>query len=645
MSFLEKVKKSTYLIFLFIPIIFSFFWHFNNSQIPVSDAIGWLEASFKILEPYWNSGSISGTLYELFTERSWRPVIFHLFVVPFLWITNGDFLMASLLVHVSFVSLSTLIIFKFFRLRLDRFSSAISTSIVCLSTNIMFGGIGLPLFAELSFTPFFLCTIYCLIQSNYFSNKTYSIFFSLFFFLIFATRPIEALMYVTLPLLFFFYKGVSENRIELISVLKGLLISFIAVSLLCISRFIPKVSNSIKSLDPPYSLEIYTIVSTVIVITTLLISLYYFYLRTKNNSYKDTSYLIMAFKIHTFLIFIWWYGHFSSLYEWVYQTSFGSIVSYYEPTDKFYLLIFAFKSFGLYIFPIILIIFILIKLYNFIKRVNYVFFEEYYYLLLTIPIPWTIYLFSVQGFYRKISLSLVCLLVFFLINIMSKKEYLRPKQIFFLLLVSIQVASISTHTFLKEANDQFWSFKNRNSTASNFIGHEYPLPINIQPNYHNKVVDFLDYQGQKKGYKRFAITLDESGVPIDAFVIALLCRTNKYICTLPYNARSKLLLGTYDNKNKFREDFILLKNEFLRNRYDVFFLVNPKSTLMQINEKEANKALDLAINKVNTSPSARFAYYLKYLYSANKLMDYNLKLTVCLNINEIYDGCIIEKFK
>ena len=172
MSFLEKFKKSTYLIFLFIPIIFSFFWHFNNSQIPVSDAIGWLEASFKILEPYWNSGSISGTLYELFTERSWRPVIFHLFVVPFLWITNGDFLMASLLVHVSFVSLSTLIIFKFFRLRLDRFSSAISTSIVCLSTNIMFGGIGLPLFAELSFTPFFLCTIYCLIKSNYFSNKT-----------------------------------------------------------------------------------------------------------------------------------------------------------------------------------------------------------------------------------------------------------------------------------------------------------------------------------------------------------------------------------------------------------------------------------------------------------------------------------------
>ena len=108
----RKIKNNAYLIILSIPIIFSFFWHFNNTQIPVSDAIGWLEASIKILEPYWNTGSISNTLYELFSERSWRPVIFHLFVVPFLWLTNGNFLFTTLIVHVFFVFLSTLIIYK-----------------------------------------------------------------------------------------------------------------------------------------------------------------------------------------------------------------------------------------------------------------------------------------------------------------------------------------------------------------------------------------------------------------------------------------------------------------------------------------------------------------------------------------------------
>ena len=69
MSFLEKVKKSTYLISSFSYQLYFLFLAFNNSQVPVSDAIGWLEASFKILEPYWN-WTISGTLYELFTERS-----------------------------------------------------------------------------------------------------------------------------------------------------------------------------------------------------------------------------------------------------------------------------------------------------------------------------------------------------------------------------------------------------------------------------------------------------------------------------------------------------------------------------------------------------------------------------------------------
>ncbi len=245
MLFLEKFKKNVYLIFLAFPIISSYLWHINNSQIPVSDAIGWLEASVKILEPFWNSGSISGSLYELFSERSWRPVIFHIFVVPFLWISNGNLLLTTLFVHVLFVSLSTFIIYKIFKLRLDNLSAAISTSIVCLSTNIMFGGIGLPLFAELSFTPFFLCTIYFLIKSNYFSDKKYSIFFSIFFFLIFATRPVEAIIYISLPLLFFFYKSVSENKISLRDVVKSVLISFSAVSILCISRFIPRPSNKL----------------------------------------------------------------------------------------------------------------------------------------------------------------------------------------------------------------------------------------------------------------------------------------------------------------------------------------------------------------------------------------------------------------
>ena len=81
----------------------------------------------------------------------------------------------------------------------------------------------------------------------------------------------------------------------------------------------------------------------------------------------------MAFKIHTFLIFIWWYGHFSSLYEWVYKHHLEISYPITNLQINFTYLFSRSNLLQLYIFPIILIIFILIKLYNFIKRVNYVF--------------------------------------------------------------------------------------------------------------------------------------------------------------------------------------------------------------------------------------------------------------------------------
>jgi len=642
MLYLDKFKNNIYLIFLALPIIFSFLWHNNNTQIPVSDAIGWLEASVYILEPYWNSNSITGTLYELFSERSWRPVIFHIFVVPFLWLTDGDFLLTTLFVHVLFVSLSTFIIYKIFKLRLDNLSAAISTSIVCLSTNIMFGGIGLPLFSELSFTPFFLCTIYFLIKSDYFKDKKYSIFFSIFFFLLFATRPVEAIIYMSLPLLFFFYKSISEKRISLISVVKSVLLSFSVVSILCISRFIPNPSNTIRSIDPPHSLEIFTIFSLVLIFLTLLILLYYLYLRNKenkNSNYND--YLFFSFKVHTSLIFIWWYSHFSNLYEWVYQTSIGSVVSYYAVSDISWLIVWAFKSFGIFIFPIILIIFIIVKFSNYLKKINDKFYEEYYYLLLTIPFPWILYLFSVQGFYRKVSLSLVCLLIFFLLYIMNKKPFLKTKKIILSLLVSFQLASLFSHTFIQGSNDQFWAKHHRNNIASGFIGIEYPIPVNIHPNYHNIVVNFIKNHGKNNSKNEYAIVVEESGEPVDAFVLSLLCRKNNFSCRLPYKARSKLLSKKYVDKNILSKDFKLLLNDFI-GTYDSFFLINPKTTFMRVTEEEAKKALDFSMHSQNISPSARFAYYLKYLYSSNKLTEYNLILGECVNINKKYDGCFIN---
>ena len=98
----------------------------------------------------------------------------------------------------------------------------------------------------------------------------------------------------------------------------------------------------------------------------------------------------------------------------------------------------------------------------------------------------------------------------------------------------MQIYSISTHTWINFENDKFWSTTHRNKIASNMIGIEYPLPININPNPHDVVIDFLDKSYNKYKLKNFAITVDESGEPVDAFLISLMSKKYDFNANIPW---------------------------------------------------------------------------------------------------------------
>ena len=77
----EKILNIVYFLILTIPIFFSVSWHYNNTQLPVSDAIGWLEATSNIL-PIWENGKIASSVYELFLnvhgDQSYFIYLLHL---------------------------------------------------------------------------------------------------------------------------------------------------------------------------------------------------------------------------------------------------------------------------------------------------------------------------------------------------------------------------------------------------------------------------------------------------------------------------------------------------------------------------------------------------------------------------------------
>jgi len=628
-------KKYIHILILLIPFILSILWHSINTQVPISDAIGWLQASAEILQPYWNDGDFSKSLYEALTHRPWRPVIFHLFVLPFLFITNGDFILTTLLVHAFFVLLSTLIIYKIFSLFSDKIFSAVCAVILSLSTNIMFGGIGLPLFAELAFVPVALMSIYSLLKSNFFTIKKYSYIFSAMFFLVLALRPVEGILYLAMPVIIFLFIGNKKNKFNIFEISKSVTIIFTGIAILLLSRLVPEVSNSITSLDPPFSGKIYINISLAFLILYSASLVIFYYLRKNSHKYAfEENYLIKTFALLTFMTVLYWYPYFSNLYNWVYGTSIGKIVNYYEPSDWtiYQQALWAFKGSGLYILICLVFITILYTVYYIFRGyrfscINTHSKEAYYYFLAIIPIPWIIYLFTVQSTYRKVSIAMVALLVVLLIYIVQFKKLKKLTLLLLLTIMCVQSIAVYKHTKNDYQNTYFWS-KQRSLLISNIIGNEYPVPININPNPHNIVIDFFKVISEKYNYKKFGIIVDETGEPVDAFLMYLISMRQNFSCSIMYITSTEFIEHDYSKILAFQRDSYLL--------------INPKGLKMEVTEENANKALELSKSKFK-SGSAKLAYHFQYLYSSGQLSKYGFEVKNCIEINNIYTGCIIVK--
>jgi len=217
---IQIIKDNFNILILFSAPFLAFLWHLENNHLPMSDAVGYLESAH-IISKNFLDGNLIEFFISIFNERSWRPVIFQLFIVPFLVITNGDFLNSVLLTHVLFVSLSVFFTYKIFLNFGDKYISSICASIICLSVDIFFGGDSFTLFAEISFIPFLLGTFYFLSDSKLFQNKRRSYLFTLFFTLTLLSRPVEGFLFLTTSLIFIiFYR--HREYLSYNEILKGL---------------------------------------------------------------------------------------------------------------------------------------------------------------------------------------------------------------------------------------------------------------------------------------------------------------------------------------------------------------------------------------------------------------------------------------
>ena len=619
---------------MIVPIL-SFMWHFENTHLPISDGVDYLKSAYSIYLYYENNDALNFVI-SIFNERGWRPIIFQLFLVPFLIITSGNLLASVLLTHLFFNTLTTLFIFKIISSFANKFSSSIATLILCLSFNVFFGGEPMPLFSEISFIAFLTATIYFLLDSDLFLKKKNCIWFSVFFTLTIMTRPIEGFLFLSIPFIFLIFKR-YKAYVTYNEILKGTTYLIFFLWVLFISRVFPEISSSVVKIGPPYSEEIFLYLAFFV---SLLLSVQLLLLYKSKKNYFDicvnkNTYFSKCMFFSGLSLWLWYTPRFGSLYGWIYATSIGDHFAYMKHNNHsaLDLLYNSIKNNGDVIIYLCLLILLIVYTVNKIKSHKYIpktknynekFVNLNIIILTAVPIPIILYLFTFQTSYRKISPVITILLLLIFIHIFRSNTLIRFNTIIFTTFLILQTYSLTTHIFQHDNNETYVN-KSEDFTRK-IIGVSFPQPINSREKSYDNLIDSISSHYSKGYYKELTLLLDDSAYPVERYMLKFLCEKNSLNCKFLHAENYKENILSFNNDN---EAYLTI---FKKNNYPIV----SKENKIDLNKK-------LSLYRETRSPAELYSLYLSYLIAGNNLDSHGLYLKECKNFYKDYFSCLVLK--
>tara|TARA_A100001015_G_scaffold117580_1_gene130432 strand:+ start:93 stop:1541 length:1449 start_codon:yes stop_codon:yes gene_type:complete len=474
--------------------------------------------------------------------------------------------------------------------------------------------------------------VYLLIKEDTFKSKKYAFLFSALLFLVVSTRPVEGVAHIILPLILFFIFLINKGYFSKKNFLKIILAAITFFTFLLLTRIIPSNKYQIDRIDQPSSLAIYDNILLIALVFNIGLILVYFFFFRSNSSILNPNYKYLknSFYVALFLIFVWWLGFFSGLYEWVYRTSLGDVVSNMIKYDiEVYRLLFNILIyFGTFLFLSIFSLFLFLCISD-LKKIRVQISTYHLYLLAIIPIPLLSYLLTVQSNPRKLGIVFVVIMILFSSKIISKN--INRLYINGYLSIILFVLFISHLNFINTKHDNFL-FVNLNPTK--FIGKGFPSPITLSPNPHNVVIENLTSLSMQYNIKHITLPINEDSKPVDPFLLSMMSIGGKFSSNFPY---SKKFVNNLD--------FI--------SKYNYAFLINPLGKMIKSKKQsnlileiidQNNKSVYLNNNEVRKlSENQKYTYFLQYLYSSNKLKENGWDEVSCFDINEKYSGCLIKK--
>ncbi len=308
------------------PALFLLVWFVSDNTLPVGDGANFLGSGLKVWKIFVDQGVGSG-IASLFWERGWRPILFPVFIVPFLLVTGGNVSATLALVGMAIVALTAWYAYRILRLCTSAYVAAAGAVLIGSMPVVQYHAV--LLISETAFVVTALAAIYHLARSGWLVRTAHFWGAVVFLALSVAIRPAETVLVLVPPVALGVAWGMYKGCFSVGAVLVSAALLGAGVCVWMLSVFV----------SPEVAITVPRIATDGLTALTKAVKLFAFLLpvvavcgavwmvwQERRKPGEPSHRLVLGSLVFAVLMVTWWAPFARGLFEWVYENTLGPTI-------------------------------------------------------------------------------------------------------------------------------------------------------------------------------------------------------------------------------------------------------------------------------------------------------------------------------
>lgn len=301
-----------------IPLLIVVLWHAQNTLLPAHDAADYFRSALNNYLVWQDKGFFAG-LIDTYLNRGWRPIFFAAYIVPFIMIADGDFLLSvGLTLSVTFFLLLTFI-YLTVRHYAGAFRAAIVTTFIGTMAWVEISGF--YIFSEVFLFMSMSMALFFAVKCDYLRNRRYSILFGLGLGICLISKPAPFIMSMSIPVIAFVIRSYALGNFSTKQAFAFIYVMLmLGLTLILQAVFVDGVLDIVPSV---LSIGAYILVTGT--------GLYFFW--------KDEikAPIVQSAVVCGLIMVIWWMPSFRAYLDYAFVGGLGAMAKLYHLTQRNFL--------------------------------------------------------------------------------------------------------------------------------------------------------------------------------------------------------------------------------------------------------------------------------------------------------------------